>query len=188
MSDHLRLLFMRHSVCLFPLFLILLICFSACEKWTDTPAKDLGLTNKYCNIPSAINYNHGFPGIEDNAVCIFPATPFAGLYSFQDSIYDNADQLFLGDLLTLNIAALDSTRFTLQGFCANSNIIHFTANKYYRAITDSIIGQGTQYFCRDLDTLSGNVEYNIADSSLMIELQVVSDTSVITHKGRAYKK
>lgn len=179
---------MRHTHYLQLLLFALLFTFSACEKWADTPAKNLGLTNKYCNIPSAINYNYGFPGIEDNTVCVFPATPFAGTYTYQDSIYDNANQLFLGELLTLNITALDSTHFTLNGFCANSNFIRFTANRYYRAVSDSIIGQGTQLFCRDLDTLSGMLEYNNIDSSMTLELLVVSDTSIITHKGKAYKK
>jgi hypothetical protein len=170
------------------IYLVLLLSLPSCQKWEDKPAKDLGLTNKYCNIPSAINYNFAFPGIEDNTTCIFPSTPFVGTYYFQDSIYDEADQLFPGSLLTLNVKAEDNFRFLMDGFCSNGNQLKFIADRFYRAAADSIIGQGTQFLCRNLDTLSGSLEYRAIDSSLYLDLKVISDTNIVFHRGRAYKK
>jgi hypothetical protein len=168
--------------------IIYIVSFSSCEKWKDKPAKDLGLTNKYCNIPSAINYNHGYPGVEDNSICIFPSSPFVGTYKYQDSIYDIGNELFLGSSREFSISTIDSFRFSVNNFCGNANQVRFTANKYYRAASDSIIGAGTQLMCRDLDTMSGTLEYRASDSSLYLEWKIVSDTGVNTYKGRAYKK
>lgn len=175
----------------FTILAIFLSCFlllQSCEKWKDQPAKNLGFTNKYCNIPAAINYNIGFPGIEDNSTCIYPSTPFAGNYRFRDSIYNNANELTIGDSINFNISVTDSFRFSIQNFCSNTNPLKFKANRYYRAEADSIIGAGTQLMCRTQDTLSGRVEYRNTDSSLYIEWTIVSDTAINFHKGRAYKK
>lgn len=161
---------------------------SSCEKWKDQPAKNLGLTNKYCNIPAAINYNVGFPGVEDNSICIYPSTPFVGQYRFRDSIYNNANELSIGDSINFMITATDSSRFSIQNFCGSATSLKFVANRYYRAEADSIIGAGTQLLCRSQDTLSGRVEYRNTDSSLYIEWTIVSDTAINIHKGRAYKK
>lgn len=168
--------------------MLALLAFSACEKWKDTPAKDLGLTRKYCNLPSAINYNVGFPGVEDNSVCLLPSTPFIGNYRFRDTFYNNAEELFVGDSINFSIRAIDTFRIKIKDFCANGSELGFIANRYYRAESDSIIGNGTQLMCRTADTLSGLVEYRTTDSSLFIEWTVVSDTGIFKHKGRAYKK
>lgn len=170
------------------LILFALAIFSACEKWEDTPAKDLGLTSRYCNVPAAVNYNHGFPGIEDNSICVYPSTPFLGQYGFRDSIYNNANELILGDTFNFSISAADTFRFNINNFCSNGNQLGFTANRYYRAESDSVIGNGLQLMCRSQDTLSGLLEYRITDSSLYIDWTVVSDTGIYKHRGRAYKK
>jgi hypothetical protein len=170
------------------LAITVLLFVSSCEKWKDQPAQNLGLSNKYCNVPTAINYNVGFPGIEDNSTCIYPSTPFVGNYSFRDSIYNNANELVIGDSIHFTITVRDSCRFSLQNFCSNVNSLKFTANRYYRAEADSIIGAGTQLMCRIQDTLSGRMEYRNTDSSLYLEWAIVSDTATNWHKGRAYKK
>lgn len=162
--------------------------FSSCEKWKDTPAKDLGLSSRYCNVPAAINYNQGFPGIEDNSTCVYPSTPFLGQYSFRDSIYNNAEELIIGDTFNFTITAIDTVKLSFNNFCLSGNQLRFTANRYYRAVSDSIIGTGFQLMCRTQDTLSGMIEYSILDSSLYIDWTVVSDTGIYKHKGRAYKK
>ena len=129
-----------------------------------------------------------FPGVEDNSVCIFPSTPFVGQYSFRDSLYNNAEEFFIGDSFNFNIIAVDTFRFKINGFCSNGNQLGFMANRYYRAESDSVLGNGTQLMCRTVDTLSGLLEYRSADSSLYIDWTVVSDTGILKHRGRAYKK
>lgn len=179
---------MKHSLLVLLTVLVGTTFLISCEKWQDHPAKDLGLTSRYCNIPSAINYNIGFPGIEDNSVCIFPSTPFVGNYHYRDSIYNNAEELRIGDSLNFDIAVIDSFRLAINHFCSNTNQLKFVANRYYRAESDSILGAGTQKMCRDADTLSGKLEYRPSDSSLYIEWTVLSDTGIYKHRGRAYKK
>lgn len=170
-----------------PLLILILLSFSSCTKWKDKAAPDLGLTNKYCNLPSAINYNQNFPGIEDNSVCVFPSTPFVGRYVFQDSIYDQADVLTIGNTYDFQISVVDSFRFAIQNFCSSGSLL-FKADRYYKATSDSVISPATQLFCRNLDTLSGTLLYRGADSSLYFDWTVVSDTAINFHKGRAYKK
>lgn len=164
----------------------LMLC-SACKKWQDKPAPNLGLTNRYCNIPEAINYNQGFPGIEDNSICVFAAQPFVGNYAFKDTIYTETDTLYPSSN-SFNITSNDRYKFVLNDFCSNTNQLFFRANRYYHAEADTIIGSGTQLMCRSVDTLSGFLDYRTSDSSLYIEFKVVSDTGTSTHKGRAYKK
>ena len=175
---------------LFP-YCLLLLCLpllSACNKWEDKPAEDLDLPNKYCNNPIAINYNVGFPGIEDNTVCIFPSDPYAGQYTFQDSVYSEDEVAMPGATINFQVNAVSQSGLAIRNFCGNGNELLFTADRYFRAASDSIIGQGTQLMCRSADTLSGTLEYRAYDSSLYIDFKVVSDTGTSTHKGRAYKK
>lgn len=160
----------------------------SCKKWQDKPADNIGLTNKYCNNPAAINYNYGFPGVEDSTVCIFPTEPFSGNYTFQDSVYMNADTPVPGQLIHFTIKATNRIQITVNNFCTGGSTLFFTTNRYYRAETDSIIGAGTQLMCRTEDTLSGTMDYRITDSSVYLELKVVSDTGTSIHRGRAYKK
>jgi hypothetical protein len=166
---------------------LLLFFFSACQKWADKPASDLGLKNKYCNIPSAINYNQGFPGIEDNSVCIFPSEPFVGSYTYQDSVYDNNLVFLNSTTYHFNIVAINRTQMRIENFCSSSSLL-FTADRYYRASSDTVIGNGTQLMCRTLDTLGGTLVYKPADSSMYIEWKVISDTATNIHKGIAFKK
>lgn len=166
---------------------IILIVLGACTKWKDKTAQDLGLKNKYCNNPAAINYNYGFPGITDSSVCIFPSSPFVGRYKFQDSIFGLSDQMVLGDMHTFEIVSVDTVRFKIVNYCSSAQDIFFKANRYYKADVDSGIALGAWLFCRELDTLRGQLEYNSWDSSLTINWTVNSDTNVTTHKGKAYK-
>ncbi len=171
------------------LLFISLIAWCSCAKWKDKPAQNLGLTNKYCNNPNAINYNWGFPGVEDSTVCIFPADPFVGSYSYQDSLYlanGILDSSYV-HLITFNINKTNFKQFSLSGFCSSSNLF-FSADRYYNANSDSIIGAGQQLMCRSLDTLTGNLLYRTSDSSMTINFTVVSDTGITYHKGTAYKQ
>lgn len=161
---------------------------SSCEKWKDPQPQDLGLTRRYCNLPSAINYNRDFPGIEDNTTCIFPADPFVGNYTFEDSVYiDGIEGSIPNGSISFSIVKKDSIRFELKDYCSSRNLA-FTANRFYHAGTDTLLTKGVQLYCRDLDTLQGTLDYRGSDSSLFIEFTVKSDTLTAVHRGRAYKK
>lgn len=160
----------------------------SCEKWKDPQPQDLGLKSRYCNIPSAINYNREFPGIEDNTTCIFPTDPFVGNYSFEDSIYiDGIEGMLPGGTIRFSIIKKDSSRFELKDYCSSRNL-SFTANRFYHATADTLLTKGVQLYCRDLDTLQGSMDYRESDSSLYIEFTIKSDTLTAVHRGRAYKK
>lgn len=170
------------------IFGLIFLMLTSCQKWKDNPGQPLNLTNKYCNIPSAINYNYGFPGVVDNSVCILPSTPFVGKYVYTDSIYNTANALVsILTPKTIEISSIDSTRLKVSNFCDHTQDLIFVANKYYRAVSDSVIGIGIQLMCRPLDTLSGKLEFRQSDSSLLIDFNVISDTAVMKHIGRAYK-
>lgn len=176
---------------LFPLICLLFPVWaglSSCEKWKDPQPQDLGLTRKYCNIPSAINYNREFPGVEDNTTCIFPSDPFIGNYVYEDSVYiDGVEGSIPWGTIHFSILKKDSTKFELKDYCGSRNLM-FTANRYFHAVTDTLLTKGVQLYCRDLDTLQGTLDYRGSDSSLYIEFTVKSDTLTAVHRGRAYKK
>jgi hypothetical protein len=185
-----RFIFMNYrSITKGVVALICLSLFSACQKWEDKPGTDTGLTNRYCNVPAAINYNHNFPGIEDNSVCVFPSGPYIGNYVFTDSVfYPEVDTAVIFPQISFSISKRNDTQVYVNNFCSSGNQLAFSANRYFRAISDTVIGPGTQLMCRSLDTLSGTMEYRPADSSIYLEFMVVSDTGMTTHRGRAYKK
>lgn len=165
------------------LFLSLLIF--SCQKWEDKPAQDLGLTNKYCNDPVAVNYNHGFPGVPDNSVCVYPAQVFEGTYGFRDSIFFPDNSFRLGDSIVFTVTSVNKQKLAFNGFC-DANQLFFLADRYYKAISDTVIGK-SQLMCRSVDTLSGNLTKNILDSTISINFTVVSDTDITYHRGTAYK-
>lgn len=169
---------------------LLLVCWAAsCSKWQDKEGEDLGLSNRYCNDPLAINYNHGFPGVADNSVCVFPADPFAGTYIFNDTVYLPDPDTLYPEQVMLRVVALSRQQLALEQFCPSRRLTFF-ADRYYRAVsdTDSLIGPGRQLMCRIADTMSGSIEFRPSDSSLYLDFSVVSDTGTSVHKGRAYKQ
>jgi len=189
----------------FPGIIILAIIsctvFYSCKKWSDptTPTDPRLNERKYCNDPEAVNYNWNFPGKPDNSVCIYPSDLFKGTYTFTDSIY-NDQQLFDSagsqTLYTLQFIPVDKSRFRVVGFCANTDSLKFTAERStYQANADTTIFLNDttkvygQFFCRNLDTLSGNIVKSRSDStSITIQFQVVSDTGINYHRGTAIKQ
>lgn len=170
------------------LVLLLFLLLASCSKWQDKPGPQVDLSRKYCNLPDAINYNYDFPGTEDSSVCIFPAQPFAGQYSYSDSLYMGTNPVVNGDTFNFNITQVSRSGMHINAFCG-ARSLSFTANRYYRATADTTItGYYGQLLCRDQDTLTGSMVYKAADSSLQIEFTVVSDTGVVVHRGTAYKK
>jgi hypothetical protein len=159
-----------------------------CQKYKDVPGQsDPRLSRKYCNDPSAVNFNFDFPGTADNSVCYYPADVFAGTYSFIDSVYTSANKVAFTIPLMLTVQAQSHGKFDLSGFCAG-NTLHFSVNRTLRATADSTILNGQQ-LCRAQDTLSGSLIRKLGDSTrLQVVLTVLSDTGATIHQGTAYKQ
>ena len=157
----------------------------SCQKWQDKPAADPHLSNKYCNDPTAVNYNWGFPGTPDNTVCYYPTDVFKGTYTFKDSVYLPDDSLAFVKSYTLNVIAINHVNMAVMGFCGTSDSLKFTAGKYGMATADTNAVSG-QFFCRQLDTLTGNLV--IDSAGFQISFKVQSDTGYTIHSGQAIKQ
>lgn len=170
----------------------------ACKKYEDPAKPDIILTNHYCNDPIAANYNHGFPGIPDNSVCVYATDFFEGAWIWVDSIYDadmNFQQRQTRNLsfspLSLNEDSL-RTRLTVAGFCDNNTILKIRANKYASALTDTLVAgtNGGQIFCNTTDTVSGYFKRtnDTLTQSMNIILTENKPSGVFYHKGLAVKQ
>lgn len=187
---------MRNIIIIALLFTVCVSSILSCAKWKDpAPVDDPRLTNLYCNNPSAVNYNVGFPGKPDNSICFYPSDLFAGTYTFKDSVYLNTTGLFIiADSLELTIGKLDTAKIVVTGFCQSGKQLFLTAGPTYIATMDSLVGDSTtlyqgQLLCRTQDTISGTITKDRVDSSLLhITFQVVSDTGITVHIGKARKK
>ena len=166
----------------------------ACKKWQDPAAtNDPRLTTPYCNDPDAVNYNWGFPGKPDNTLCFFPKDLFVGDYLFVDSVYITATNTFThADSLILHIysRAGSNSKIAIVGFCGGDSL-RLTAGPSYIATVDTSIGDSTTYqgqqWCRTVDTVNGTVYNSRIDTLLHINLQVISDSGISTHIGKAKK-
>src|SRR6187402_2801114 len=96
----------------------------ACNKSEpfSTPT-DEQFTNRYCNDPTAINFNHGFPGTADNSICIYPTDVFTGAYQLKDSIYNGEFELDTVLDYTVKFHTTSLTQLKLSGFCANGDTV-----------------------------------------------------------------
>ena len=187
-------LIMKRILFLLSFLAIGLLVFFSCKKYQDPPpTTDPRLTNHYCNDPLAVNYNWGFPGIPDNTKCFYPTDLFAGTYSFVDSVYDATQTYFLfADSLILTFKALSDTQISVSGFCSGAGNLRMTARSYVASM-DSIIGDTLtpargQQWCRLQDTVSGTITDNTIDTTLHVYLQIISDTGITFHTGRARKR
>ncbi len=167
---------------------LFLLFFCACKKYTDPePFTDSRIKNRYCNIPSAINYNWDFPGVEDNTTCIFPAQIYKGNYIFHDTTITQAGEFIRKDSFYISFVQIDSTKLTITGFCGATPHMA-TANRFFKFTLDSLKGNG-QTFCNNIDTIAGGgSKTGIQDTStIQIVYQLQTDTGVIFHKGTAFK-
>ncbi len=173
------------------MFTAVILIFS-CKKYQDSaPVNDPRLTNPYCNDPAAVNYNWGFPGKADNTICFYPTDLFRGTYQYIDSVYLTSSNYFIyADTLILSIHSLSHTRISVFGFCGNGDSLNLTAVGYVStidsAVGDSVTARG-QFLCRMADTVSGSISDNLLDTTLHIYFNVVSDTGLTYHMGRAKK-
>jgi hypothetical protein len=182
--------------------LILLVLASvivtACKKSEDpnaAAASAYDFNNPYCNDPQAVNYNHGFPGKPDNAVCFYPTDVFTGIYMFDDQIYYSEEYLFATSrLLELTLKPESRTLISVYGICEGGTAVKFTADKYYRAVSDSTFVVDSlklpgQIFCNNIkDTLTGLITRTPVNDTLTISFTIQSDTGIAFHTGKAWKK
>jgi hypothetical protein len=188
---------MRYLLTILILIAIGTLVLFSCAKYKDSKATaDPRLTNPYCNDPNAVNYNWGFPGKPDNSVCFYPTDIFKGVYQYHDSIFLTSTGLFVrADTLTLMITKVNSTKFTIAGFCPSGATLSLTAGANYTATLDTAIGDTTtairgQQLCGVADTVNGTLTKDrLNDSVMYINFLVASDTGVYTsHVGQALLK
>ncbi|RYE25140.1 MAG: hypothetical protein EOP51_05070 [Sphingobacteriales bacterium] len=175
---------------------LVMVVFAACKKAEDkVGAYDDRLSNNtYCNEPSAVNYNWGFPGKPDNSICFYPTEVFKGSFLLADSTFD-VNYAFTGvRSVKITLSAADYSHMSLTGFCNDNTALAFTADKFFRASADTTIlvdsvKYAGQLLCRPVDTLSGYLsrERN-NDSFIRINFTIVSDTGVSYHIGTAIKQ
>ncbi len=160
-----------------------------CKKYTDPPIIKIDtFTSKYCNIPTAVNYNWGFPGNIDNSICVFPADVYVGSYTFYDSLQD-ANGIYLpNDTFNLNILKNTDTTLFIQGLCANAIQLNARAYKNLRLTLDSTNNKG-QAFCSSADTINGlGILKNYGDSTFSFTYNVYTPAALELHKGTVTKK
>lgn len=165
---------------------LVLFLFS-CEKYKDPdPFTDPRINKKYCNDPSAVNYNWDFPGVPDNSVCIYPAQLFKGSYFYRDSTLDANGNVVKRDSFNITIAQLDTVKVSVSGFC--SSVFSAKTNRFFRLTLDSILGPGQEY-CGNNDTIMGKgSKAGISDTSFIrFDYQIDTDTGLIFHVGTATK-
>jgi hypothetical protein len=167
----------------------------SCEKYHDPAPQTIIYPHGqvYCNDPTAVNYNWGFPGNIDNTICFFPTDVFKGNYLYRDSVYRD-DTLFIrADSFYLTFAPISHQKMTVSGFCSNGNKLTLTAGLTYVATIDTLEGDSLtinygQVMCRSQDTVAGSITRDLIDSALVhISFVVASDTGVTTHYGSARK-
>jgi hypothetical protein len=171
------------------LSLLSILFLVSCKKYKDpAPFTDDRIKNKYCNDPSAINYNWDFPGIPDNTVCIYPADIFKGNYFYRDSILNLEGGVLKTDSFPITITQLDSTHLTIAGFCG-SNSHSAKATRFFSFVLDSLVGYG-QVFCNNKDTISGGgSKFSLSDTStIQFDYILQTDTGVVIHQGTATKQ
>lgn len=164
--------------------LFILLLFAACKPYKDPdPITDPRLENSsYCNDPSAVNYNWGFPGIPDNTLCIFPSDVFEGNYIWYDTILDVNRTVMGYDSVFATVSKIDTTSISITGRCGYN--LKLTANKFLTIIIDSIDGNG-QIFCQPNDTIIGSgIKTGFSDTTTFrLNYTIVSDTGSSTHES-----
>lgn len=161
-----------------------------CSTYTDPEKPDIEdeLQNKYCNIPTAVNYNWNFPGKEDNSICFYSWDLYEGSWQFIYDVYaanNNIDKLF-SDTIILSFSknVADTTKASMQvsGWCASGSM-NILIDRFYIAKTDTM-PNGFNYQIVCLDTLSGTLEKNILDTAtLSLKMAVNSPNGQFNYIG-----
>ena len=171
------------------LLLAVFIGVISCEKYTDKKGEDLSdqLTNKYCNIPYAVNYNWNFPGIADNATCFFAYEFFDGNWKFIDTVRQDSVLIRIDTLQISFERDVTDTAYTaifMNGWCANSTI-RFITDRFYNALSDTMPnGDNFQVVCASFDTIQASISKSIIDSTqLSIKFDVINNNGKYQHTG-----
>ncbi len=166
----------------------LLLLVWGCTKYKDPAPQNLNLTNKYCNLPNAINYNWGFPGTPDNTVCIFPTDEVTGSFTFYDSLLDATGILLPYDTFDVLITKINDTSININGWCNNTKSITAKVKRNLRFSLDSNTDLGS-LLCANTDTISGSgIKNNIGDSIINFSYKLHTSTNLQIHKGVFIKK
>ena len=167
----------------------------ACTKYKDPPpaGPDDRLKDRYCNDSKAVNYNWGFPGIPDNSVCIYAVDSFIGTWIFRDTVLlpnNEIAEIIVKNLTFTSTEDTVKTHLAVTGWCSNSTPFYITANKYGRAIVDSLAtGVPGQLLCTSTDTLNGYFhKRQYGRDTMKIELTVTNATGTRYHRGVAIKQ
>lgn len=149
------------------------------------------LTSRYCNDPNAINYNWGFPGIADSTLCIYPVDHFLGQWTLTDSVFHADSSFNYAATQTLTFTATEDTlrsHLKVSGLCDNGNMLLATADKYGRAVIDSMNYQTPgQFFCSQADTVTGSFQFWFSGKDTMdVRLNIIGAEAGY-HKGVAIR-
>ncbi len=168
---------MRQSI------LFILLFAAACKPYQDPdPITDPRINNPYCNVPSAINYNWGFPGIPDNSTCIYAADLFQGNYIWRDTIRDGNGAAISFDSVFATVTKIDSNRLNISGRCGYD--LKLTADRFLNIVIDSLDGNG-QKFCSPTDTIIGSgLKISFSDTTnFILNYRIESDSVISTHEA-----
>jgi len=165
-------------------YIIFLLLFAAaCKPYQDPdPITDPRIVNPYCNDPSAINYNWGFPGVPDNSVCTYATDLFAGNYIWRDTVRDGNGDAVSFDSVFATVVKLDSIHLNISGRCGYT--LKLTADRFLNLVIDSIDGDG-QKFCQPNDTIVGSgLKMNFSDTTnFILNYDIISDTGSSYHES-----
>lgn len=171
----------------------LVLALSSCSK-PDKNGGDISgqLTNKYCNLPSAVNYNWGFPGIEDNSTCFFARDYFIGNWNFVDTVLLEDSTFIEAKVYNFQFEAQDGdtshTKMNMKGWCGSSNIL-LAVNRYYIANSDTTNNvEGWQIVCNGTDSVKVDLSRNMIDTNKVdIHIRQFRNDTLFHHRGQAVK-
>jgi hypothetical protein len=159
---------------------------TACKRYKDPDPQQINLTNKYCNNPKAVNFNWGFPGIEDNSTCIYPADAFVGNYVFYDSLQDATGIFLPEDTLPVQLTKMSDSSLLINGLCSSTAFMA-KASKNLRFNLDSNTTNG-QLFCTSIDTINGKGSKELLiDTTIKFTYNILTPSGIKVHKG-VFKK
>jgi hypothetical protein len=167
-------------------FLCTIVVFG-CKKYADPPPTVTDkLTTPYCNIPAAVNYNWGFPGIVTNTVCIYPSELFEGTYTFYDSVLNANAEFEPFDTSIVTISKVTDSTLTIAGLCPSS--FSAKATKNFRFTLDSTTAFG-QVHCNNNDTINGGgIKQLFSDTNFKFTYNLINNAVVKEHKGTFIKQ
>lgn len=166
----------------------------ACKKYKDPAKPDVDLEDRrYCNNPLAVNFNWGFPGIPDSTTCIFPVDKFAGAWIFGDSVYAQDGTLQEVITKTLVFTPTEDTVLThleVAGWCAGPAKILVTADRYGKALTDTLLEfTPGQLICIETDTINGVFQqFNGINDTMKVDMTLNTASGIRYHRGTAIRQ